>query len=194
MIYFNLKDKLEIFRDNYSNMVATVFDCDERSVPSLVYVATPEASNKLSEFISARARIDTTDMETLSLFKDAHYGGKGHLPILIPSYADDYPMTNMFKQTAKDSKPFYNCLDQFQMIFDAATLGQYLGGIDPILGESKAGFMGEASVFLPMYFRFSWEKDAQDRWIPYISYKDLKYPIANLHIHSKRLNDFLLPS
>jgi hypothetical protein len=190
MIYFNLKSKLEVFRDKYSNMVATVFDCDERSVPSFVYVATPEASSKLSEFIAARAHVDTTDMETLSLFKDANYGSRGHLPILIPTYADDYPMTNIFKQTAKDSRPFHNCLDHLQMIFDAAALGQFLGGIDPILGHSKAGFLGEASVFLPMYFRFSWEKDDEGRWIPYISYKDVKYPIANLHIHSKALGRF----
>lgn len=191
MIYFSLKDKLGIFQDNYSNMVATVFDCDERSVPSFVYIGTPKASNELANFIASRAHINTTDMETLNVFKDTYYGHKGHLPILIPAYAIDYPMTNIFKQTAKSPKPFHHCLDQFQMIFDAATLGQFLGGIDPILGTSKPGFMGEASVFLPMHFKFSWEKDLQNRWIPYISYKDFKYPIANLHIHSKGLNRFL---
>jgi hypothetical protein len=190
MIYFDLKDSLPIFQKCYPNMMATVFDCDQRSVPSFVYIANPETSENLSKFIAKRAHLDTTDMETLSLFKDAFYGSKGHLPILIPSYANDYPMTNIFKNTAKDPKPFYNHLDDLKMIFDAAALGQFLGGIDPILGESKIGFMGEASVFLPMHFRFTWIKDIKSRWIPHIAYKNKQYPIANLHIHSKDLGQF----
>lgn len=192
MIYFNLLKKLPVFQEFYPNMIATVFDCDERSIPSFVYISNPRSSNLLSKFIAERAHVDTTDMETLSLFKDAFYKvGCDHLPILIPSYADDYPLTNIFRKTARDAKPYSNHLEKLGMVFDAAAIGQFLGGIDPILGESRPGFMGEASVFLPMFFEFRWVRDKEERLIPYISYNHQTYPIANLHIHSKALHLFL---
>lgn len=191
MLYFDLSQKLGTFQSCYQNQMATVFDCDERSVPSFVYIANPAVSGLLAEFIARRTERNTTDMHLLSLFKETYYKKRAdHLPILIPSYSNDYPLTNMFKRTAKDPKPFYTYLDQLNMIFDAAALGQFLGGIDPILGHSKPGFLGEESVFLPMFFQFKWEKDQQQRWIPYISYEGETYPIANLHIHCKDLARF----
>ncbi len=191
MLYFDLSQHLSTFQTYYANKMATVFDCDERSVPSFVYFDNPTVSELLAEFIAARAHWNDTDMHLLSLFKDQNYKIRAdHLPILIPSYADDYPLTNIFKQTSKDPKPFYTCLEQFQMLFDAAALGQFLGGIDPILGPSKPGFLGEASIFLPAFFQFKWELDLQQRWIPYISYAGQTYPIANLHIHCKDLASF----
>jgi hypothetical protein len=192
MLYFDIAKKLPVFEACYPNMMASVFDCDERCVPSFVYIQNPETSALLTLFIADRAHLNTTDMELLSLFKDAFYKTRGdHLPILIPSYAKDYPLTNIFKNTAKDPKPYSNHLDLLGLIFDAAALGQFFGGIDPILGPSKPGFMGEASVFLPMHFAFQWLQDEEGRFIPYISYEDQTYPIANLHIHSKALDKFL---
>lgn len=192
MIYFDIQQKLAQFKKCYVNKVATVFDCDQRAVPSFVYIPNPNTSNVLSTFIAKHAHVNTTDMEMLHLFKEAYYLHRADtLPILIPAYAEDYPLTNIFKNTAREAKPFFRHLDELGMIFDAAALGQFLGGIDPILGKSEAGFMGEASVFLPMHFEFAWFKDREDRWIPHISYKGIEYPIANLHIHSKKLHLFL---
>lgn len=191
MLYFDLKERLPSFQICYTNQVATTFDCDQRSVPSLVYIDNPSVSNLLAKFIALHATESTTDMLLLSLFKDFYYQKRAdHLPILIPAYADDYPLTNIFKDTAKDPEPFSAYLDEMQMIFDAAALGQFFGGIDPILGQSKPGFLGEASVFLPMFFEFTWIQDTKQRWIPYISYKGETYPIANLHIHCKDLARF----
>lgn len=191
MLYFDLSQKLATFQSCYHNQMATVFDCDERSVPSFVYLANPAVSKLLAEFIAERTEQNTTDMYLLSLFKDTYYKKRAdHLPILIPSYSNDYPLTNIFKNTAKAAAPFSAYLDQLNLIFDAAALGQFLGGIDPILGASKPGFLGEASVFLPMFFQFKWEKDREQRWIPYMSYRGETYPIANLHIHCKDLARF----
>lgn len=191
MLYFNLSQKLSTFQRCYPNMMASVFDCDQRCIPSFVYFANPSTSQLLACFIADRSHLGCTDMELLSLFKDMFYKSRGdHLPILIPSYADDYPLTNIFRNTARNAEPYFNHLDQLGLIFDAAALGQFFGGIDPILGPSKPGFMGEASVFLPMYFDFQWLQDEEGRWIPYISYNHQTYPIANLHIHSKALDRF----
>lgn len=191
MIYFSLEKFLPIFQSRYTNMITTAFDCDQRSVPCFVYFDNSLVSSELAQFIANQAFLESTDMHLLNEFKKIHYKKcADHLPILIPDYADDYPLLNIFKEYSEDPRPFYANLDAFQMIFDAAALGQYLGGIDPILGPSKPGFMGEASIFLPMFFSFQWIRDEQGRWIPWIQYKDKAFPIANLHIHCKALDRF----
>lgn len=191
MVYFSLLEKLPVFQKCYSNMVATTFDCDTRAVPSFVYVSNPETSSLLSDFIATKGRPDFSDMELLNLFKNAFYKKRSdHLPTLIPAYAHDYPLTNVLNKTARSAEPYSNHLDQLGMIFDAIALGQFLGGINPLLGESKPGFLGELSIFLPSFFELWWEKDQQGRFIPYISYRGETYPIANLHIHSKALELF----
>jgi hypothetical protein len=191
MIYFNIHDNLARFQNCYPNMLAAVFDCDERCVPSFIYISNPKISSKLSQFIAKISHLGIHDMEAISLFKDKYYKTDGdHLPILIPSYAEDYPLTNISKKTARSPEPFYNHLNDLKIIFDGAALGQFLGGIDPILGESNSGFLNEDSIFLAMHFDFSWETDVEGRWIPYIAYRGSKYPIANLHIHSKALHRF----
>lgn len=191
MLYFDLSTKLPVFQKNYSGMIATVFDCDDRSVPSFVYISDPSPSAQFANYAATHGYRNTTDMELLGQFKDTNYKTLcDHLPILIPSYAQDHPLTNLFHKTARDPLRYSNHLDQFQVIFDAAALGQFLGGIDPILTNSKPGFIAELSVFLTYYFQYKWERDAEGRLIPYISYKNDTYPIANLHIHCKNLASF----
>lgn len=191
MIYFDISTKLSVFMENYDGMVASVFDCDERSVPSFVFISNPTPSEAFAKFIALRSSQNTTDMALLGSFKDTYLKDLcDTLPILIPSYADDYPLTNLFKKTARSKFPYINNLSKFQMIFDAAALGQFLGGIDPILGSTRNGFVGEMSVFQTYRFQYEWEKDEEGRLVPYISYKDETYPIANLHIHCKNLKIF----
>lgn len=191
MLYFDLATKLSVFQENYKGMIATVFDCDERSVPSFVYVSDGIPMAQFAHYAAIHGCRNTNDMELLGRFKDDHYKTFcDHLPILIPSYAQDRPLTNLSKRTARSPLPYSNHLDKFQLIFDAAALGQFFGGIDPILANSRSGFIAELSVFLTYYFKYVWEKDAKGRLIPYISYKNETYPIANLHIHCKNLEAF----
>lgn len=191
MLYFDLSTKLSVFQNYYNGMIATVFDCDERSVPSFVYISDVNPSAKLAEFIAAQGCRNTTDMEILGRFKDQNYKTlSDHLPILIPGYAQDRSLTNLSCRTAGDALRYSNHLDQFNLIFDAAALGQFLGGIDPMFGNTRTGFIAELSVFLTHYFQYHWERDNKGRLIPYITYKDETYPIANIHLHGKNLNAF----
>jgi len=75
-------------------------------------------------------------------------------------------------------------------LFDGAAIGQYLGGVDPRNQKSKPGFINESCVFNPSRFLFEWIKDDKGREIPYAIFKDCKYRINNLHIHSKNLAKF----
>ena len=86
--------------------------------------------------------------------------------------------------------------ENFHMIFDAAAIGQYLGGVDPrnIPGDTR-GFVNETCIVKYDKYQFIWYLVGNNR-CPFIvikndSGRECKYPIFNLHIHSKALEDFI---
>jgi hypothetical protein len=107
----------------------------------------------------------------------------------ICSYLPVVPCGSVLRPTAIRSRyenPAFGCL------FDAAAHGQYLGGEDPRNGERGPGFINEDAEFRADQFAYIWKKDAAERLYPLVIDKDGKqWPLANLHIHSKRLQDFI---
>lgn len=88
-------------------------------------------------------------------------------------------------------------------IFDAACIGQYLGGTDPRKGDGvefedtetqfdnpTKGFINETSVFKPNVCRYMNVNDRGIKKWMLITDNGSKYPIHNLHIHSKNLYEF----
>jgi hypothetical protein len=70
--------------------------------------------------------------------------------------------------------------------------GQYLGGEDPRNGPRGPGFINEDAEFRADQFLYGWKADKAGRRYPVLLDKNGKeWPIANLHIHCKRLEDFL---
>jgi hypothetical protein len=77
-------------------------------------------------------------------------------------------------------------------IFDAAAIGQYLGGIDPIhAGGATPGFINETCTIDYSKYTFHWKKNPKGLWIPNICVGGIYYPVLGLHIHSKNLKNFL---
>jgi len=80
--------------------------------------------------------------------------------------------------------------DTFEMIFDAAAIGQYLGGIDTIHKNGGIpGFVNETCIIDFSKYTFHWVKE-NELFVPMIKVEDRFYKIAGLHIHSKRLSNF----
>jgi hypothetical protein len=79
----------------------------------------------------------------------------------------------------------------FPFIFDAAAIGQYLGGVDPrnAPGDTR-GFINETCVIKYNNYNI-WFEDVNGIKKPFIQIGDKKVPIFNLHIHSKNLNEFV---
>jgi hypothetical protein len=75
----------------------------------------------------------------------------------------------MFTRHAKE----FNCL------FDAAAVGQYIGGVDPRnISGNTIGIINETSVFKCNKAKVQWINN-----IPHLN----NLPLVNLHIHSKDL-------
>ena len=74
-------------------------------------------------------------------------------------------------------------------LFDAAALGQYLGGIDPIHDRRDTrGFINEESAYKPTQFEICWAYEHGKRHPVALAFEDT--PIRNLHIHSKQTYNF----
>jgi hypothetical protein len=189
-LYANLKELLPIFQKCYQG-IGAVFDNDDRCIPGFLYIAHKEAIANLSSFFAAQAHSGSTDMEIIASYKKKYPDYIQALPIIPLTYGLVYPLVSNTGKRTNNPLVFSNNIDQFNSIFDAAAIGQYLGGIDPRNGPSLPGFINESCLFNPANFTYEWKIDKQGRMIPYTLFQGTAYRINNLHIHSKNLTPFL---
>lgn len=190
LLYVDIADIWPVL-ERYAG-IGAVFDHDGRCIPSFMYIAHVDAMADLVRFIASHAKKGMTDMHIIALYRkerERHY--IDYLPIIMREYVDKYPLKSTGGDTPLDSTAYYRNDDTFQSIFDGAAIGQYLGGIDPRNGVSKPGFINETCLFNPAHLDIQWIEDTQGRKVPYAMFGGRKYRINNLHIHSKRLYEFL---
>lgn len=191
MLYADLNHLLPVFHKHYSGKMGGTFDHDNRCIAGFLYVSSEMPLKKFLEFIVKDARGQKNDMDFLASFKNVEDGAYiDHLPIIGPSYAYDHELKSEHNHRVSHPRLYFNHFDEFRSVFDAAALGQYLGGEDPRNGQKGPGFINESCVFNPSFFRIEWECDELERLVPLIFYKGERWPINNLHIHCKKLELF----
>ena len=192
MVYVDILSIVPIFKD-LGIHVGLTMDNDERCIPGFVYIADAPSMSHVATSICGQLLRGVSDMYSLgSYYQKFHEPYVGALPIVMSSYVvRNELVTNDRRRVAKNKFMFCQYETAFGSIFDAAALGQYLGGIDPRNGLSKPGFINESCVFNPSLLTFSWKIDERGRKVPYASYDHTELPINNLHIHSKNLEAFL---
>ena len=78
-------------------------------------------------------------------------------------------------------------------LFDAAAIGQYVGGIDTIHtgGVIRPGFINETCVVDYSKYSFGWARGQCGLYVPCVLIDGTPIRIHGLHIHSKALENFL---
>lgn len=188
LIYFALSDYINSF-DSYNN-IAAIFDADDRCIASLIYFKNGTSIEFLTRFIANKSSKNFNDMEVIALFK-REMGDQyiNNLPIITPEFVRIQPLKNKLGHTTQTPHLYYNNIELFNSIFDAAALGQYVGGTDPMHGH-KPGFVNERCLFDASRLTIIWKEDYQKRKIPYAEYEGKEVKINNLHIHCKNLKLF----
>ena len=158
------------------NKLLLTMDSENRCIPGLMFIPTANILKKCLDIFNP----NLNDMQN---FSNCYYNLSDYidtLPIFIENNEN-----NITKMITKNFK-YYNC------IFDAAAIGQYLGGVDPrnMSGDTK-GFVNETCVINYSKYTFIWKKE-NNKKIPYIIINNIEYPIVNLHIHCKDLKSFTL--
>ena len=191
VIFVDLKELLPIFQHEYRNGIAAVFDNDDRCVPGFIYVSDKNAMADLAAFMVEHVGLGKIDMDVLGLYKKQHPTKIKNLPIIPSSYSASYPLESISGDKTQNAAAYSKNIDKFQSVFDAAAIGQYLGGTDPRNGPSSPGFINERCLFNPANFNYEVQSGGFGRLIPYLLFLGKKYRINNLHIHSKNLEPFL---
>jgi len=153
----------------YDKVYAT-FDCDSRVIPGILYI--PNASS--FKPIIDQYNFQLNDMQNLAKFNEN---------IIEPFPI--FPIIN--NQITKLTKNYF----EFNSIFDAAAMGQYLGGVDKRNQDGDTrGFINETCLIKYDKYNFFWIK--KDKlFIPHLVANNTLFRINNLHIHSKELNKFM---
>lgn len=190
LLYTDLNDLLPIFESRYSG-IAAPFENGDRGAASFIYVADKNSINKLCQFLLAKGKSGFSEMILLNLFK-IEFGKNyiDHLPVLMNEYRQNYELIPLVGKNTIDPDNYSNNIDLLQSLFDACAYGQYVGGLDPRNGMEGPGYINPEAVFSCANMKIEWQMDPLGRKIPYAIFKEKKYRLNNLHIHSKNLNAY----
>lgn len=187
MVYMDLTKNLSKFTENYEEFAITMH-FDTSCVPAFMFIKDQTAINKLVEFMMHNKF--NTDMDLLANFKE-HSPKTKVLPIVYPDYIKNNELISLTKVKSTNPLNYIYNYDIFLSIFDAAYIGQYVGGIDPRNIESDKstiGFInGDAPIQCDKFEGIKWITDENNRKIPTVLVKRENIKINNLHIHSKKL-------
>ena len=176
LLYYNidlLENKLN------KNYLYIPFDSYTRNIASIMYIP----NSQIFKNILDNYDVKKNDMENFSNIKC-----KTNLIQNLPIFSNKY---------INNEEEAFVCenYDVFNIIFDAASMGQYLGGVDPrnIQGDTT-GFVNETCVIKYNKYNFIWETHESVKK-PFLEFEHnhmiIKIPIFNLHIHSKNLFKFM---
>jgi hypothetical protein len=179
MLYSNLQEMYNNIQklQPLDTKIATLQDSPNRAICSLVFIPNTQAISDFTDYVllqfDGNVQITMNDMTLM---------GNYHNKITLPE------------------SPLHPLAKQFG-VFDAASIGQYLGGVDfknipkemiinPFINPTK-GFVNETSIFKPntvQYYKSRINNNDNYNNIKYfIGDKQSNLPINQLHIHSKQL-------
>jgi len=176
LLYYNCDTIANHFDDN---KMYIPFDTYNRNIASIVYIPSCD----IFKIILDNYDFSKNDMENFKSIKDIT-GLIDHFPI----FNKDDNQENC--EIAFVSKNF----NRFQYIFDAAAIGQFLGGIDPSNtddGNVCLGFVNETCVIKYNEYAISWSNTNDNIMKPFIQIDNITIPVFNLHIHCKNLRQFI---
>tara|TARA_B110000305_G_C19394146_1_gene616498 strand:- start:394 stop:1257 length:864 start_codon:yes stop_codon:yes gene_type:complete len=178
LLYQDLELVMPVLR-NYN--FACVRDSNIRVIGSIIFIKNKEISKKISSI--ANDYIDENDMVILH-----HIEKKLNNTLCLPVGIQDIYIKNL------------------RYIFDGASIGQFVGGIDSrnktrkimsLINRIKKKFMEDAEVSFVNKNSNVNISEWEIKWInnkPYKKINDHLIPIINLHIHSKNLKRFMCPT
>lgn len=163
LVYMDLSRLFPVFQKHYRH-VGIPTDCPGRVIPSFMYFRDYESIEHMTEYMTANVSEFQNEMVLLRSYMNSFPDRLKALPIARPPYAPP---------------EYTNHWDEFQCVFDAAALGQYVGGVDPrnIPGNTE-GFVNESCIFRADRAGIEWRNGCP--WA-------FGIPVVNLHIHCKNL-------
>lgn len=166
------KDPIDLLPELAKGNDISITECNEDLlIAGFVYIRDCYTAVWLAEALTEMmSTVDDNEMRLLRLIADARPELFSFLPLM----------------------PSLNRTHNFDGVFDCASWGQFVGGTHQEPGVPWAGdnhFIGRA--LKANIFTITWDEDREGRCIPLcVDGGGLRYPIFNLHIHSKELDKY----
>lgn len=185
VIYYNV-NVLEPLVDK--SRIYMPFDSYSRNIASIVYIP----NHKSLSYI-----LDKYDMQRNDMYNFGKHIESGKVDT-FPIFANKYGQSATEEKYDAEKDFVTKNYARFPYLFDAAAMGQYLGGIDPLnkSGDTR-GFVNATTVIQYDKYKFVWSNHITqtDIYQPFLYVADNEadtqlLPIFNLHIHSKTINRF----
>lgn len=173
-IYYNCDILKPCLIDKY---LYIPMDCYSRAIASIVYIP----NEKILEKVLNLYEFDKNDMDNFSIIANK-----------IPECFNLFPICPWDVDHSEHESYVTQNYKNFEIIFDAAAMGQYLGGVDPrnIPGDTT-GFINETCIIKYDKYQFEWKEEDNVRR-PFLVTEDGNWVrIFNLHIHCKDLEKFI---
>ena len=172
VVYYNCE---EITKKVGRQFVYIPFDSLNRNVASIMYIPSSSVFKRILDNYD----YNLNDMENFSRIRS-----KANVIRNLPIF----PSNNSPNAEIQFVSENFN---KFGYVFDAAAIGQYIGGVDPrnCAGDTR-GFVNETCVIKYDQFNFIWE-NVNEMKKPFVLINGMKFPVFNLHIHHKNLQDFV---
>jgi hypothetical protein len=186
---YNLKDVFHIENDvllyyNTESIIQNIdkksmyipFDTYKRNIASIMYIPCVSVFKTILD----NYNFTKNDMENFAIIKQ-----KTNLIKNFPIFPIQYAKNDEEKFVSEN-------FEKFNFIFDAAAIGQYIGGVDPRNDDSNIiGFVNETCVI--KYNNYKIKIICIDNILkPFLCIEDNNYPIFNLHIHCKNLAKYCI--
>jgi hypothetical protein len=162
LTYVNFDDISQRFPDE----VCVTRNNNMWAIPCIIYIPNYKSFSKLIE------NYDVSENDMVNLGKCNFYN--------LPIFTDKVITLNV----TENFKTF-NC------VFDPNQVGHYLGGVDPRNEEGDTrGRVYDTCAIKFNAFEYFW-KNINGLYVPFMRVGDEDIRIINLHIHCKRLHDFM---
>jgi hypothetical protein len=176
VLYFDPTDKIEALK-SFADFAVPLDRV--RAIPGFTWIKNEFVARNLANFMVSNSQVD--DMASLGQFcmKNIHAFAKP-----FPTIPYEYAVDKGF-----DVNIFSQGIELFGGIFDAAAVGQYIGGVHWMNDVNDTTFfINESSDLNLNDFIFSWNV-RDGRKIPSIKYQNNKTNILGIHAHSKNLEE-----
>jgi hypothetical protein len=185
LIYENPQKWLSSFsKKDFGYMI----DNHDRGASGVAYIKNTEILSNFLEFCnyyiksavprSKRSSI-LNEMEALDKF----YKINSNSIQILPTHWPDVTLPSILS----------NSFDHYNSIFDAAAFGIYFGGLHPYhtKGDIIKHVKNPLSIIDCTLYKYEWREDEKGRKIPYVFNGTTWLRINNLHIHTKKLREFM---
>ncbi len=188
LLYKNLQELLPVFQKYYP-AIASTFESEFKCIPGFLFIKNDKSMKQLANYFAIKAHLALSDMKLLALFWKDHEEAIDCLPMIMENYLLEKSPTRFNTNAWKKKQRHCQHIEEFGAIFDGAAIGVYFDGLSPDKGNFPPGHLMKM-LFNPSEIDFFWSLDEYSRKIPFARYKEKTYPIVNLHIASKRLENF----